>query len=455
MSIITNTEESSASLGDAISNLCIAHYSNLPKKGKPAPNQWTVLSAIVMETSGSLSVITMATGTKCVGEKQKSEFVVSDSHAEILCLRLFRLFLLKDIQQCLDSSKYSQPGNEGCQNGDGICLKRVSGEFKLKSDVRFHLYSSCVMCGDAAISNTDKSYGNDINLETRHRVSNDYIPDSVSIEDNLSKRTAPSTPVPTPKRPKLETSTRTGAKSLLHDNLVTDSLSGRSWHVTHVLRSKPGRGPISLSLSCSDKIMKRQFLGLQGGVLAKLLSQPIRFSSVTIAGDFSEGSVKRALFERLPSNDVPHPTLFRARDDFPCSQDNIRSRDCRTPRDDKHGESRDSSSSSVLWLRTAKGSEHWVAVKGKLQGATKGCHSSKYMVPVCRAGLLQQVNLVTSLLQENAQTGLLFSTSVESGTLPECSVLEQYRSLKLGSWYSQQKKELKRHFEGWDRKTKI
>ena len=82
----------------------------------------------------------MATGTKCVGEEQKAPHVISDSHAEVLSMRLFRLYLVEEMKSCLGGS-------------GGLCLKRGPGRtFLVKEGVSFHFYSSCIMCGDATIS---------------------------------------------------------------------------------------------------------------------------------------------------------------------------------------------------------------------------------------------------------------------------------------------------------------
>ena len=60
-----------------------------------------------------------------------------------------------------------------------------------------------------------------------------------------------------------------------------------------------GRGDPTMSLSCSDKMLKWNLVGLQGSVLAAVFSGPIRWSSVVVGGDqFDEAAVRRAVFER-------------------------------------------------------------------------------------------------------------------------------------------------------------
>lgn len=74
---------------------------------------------------------------------------------------------------------------------------------------------------------------------------------------------------------------RTGAKCTDED--VQDGLlPGVDYHVTGVLRTKPGRGDPTLSMSCSDKIAKWNVLGLQGALLSHLIGKPIYLDTITI-----------------------------------------------------------------------------------------------------------------------------------------------------------------------------
>ena len=405
------------SLGSKLNDLCNKHYNTLPKKGKPAANQWTVLSAVVMEHSGNLTVLTMATGTKCVGEEQKTPHIVSDSHAEVLSLRLFRLFLVEDITTCLKS-------------GGGLCLKKgVEGTFVVKEGVTLHFYSSCVMCGDATISESDPEQ-----TENKESVT-DNIDSCVSTRKRLSTECNSSDS----KHPKLDQMTRTGAKSLLSDNFHTDTLKARSWRKTSVLRTKPGRGPVCLSLSCSDKLMKRQFLGLQGGLLSKFLPVPIRFSSFCIGGEFSMSSVKRALLNRLPDNMLPPPQILKVEDVFVNSANNCKS----------NGGDVIASSSSLLWMKHGGKDLQWAGVKGKLQGATKSSSPVRIMLPVCRAAMLKQATVLSSLLETGGDVSVQDSLSL----LEKDEFSRQYLLFKCESSYKNSKAEFCKNFVGWDRKV--
>jgi len=77
---------------------------------------------------------------------------------------------------------------------------------------------------------------------------------------------------------------RTGAKCVPGQQKQDALAPGLNYHVTGVLRTKPGRGERTLSMSCSDKLMKWNAVGVQGALLAHFLSSPIYFQSVIVGG---------------------------------------------------------------------------------------------------------------------------------------------------------------------------
>ena len=97
---------------------------------------------------------------------------------------------------------------------------------------------------------------------------------------------------------KFKDTQRTGAKCVPNGN-QDPLLAGLDYHVTESLRTKPGRGERTLSMSCSDKIMKWCTLGLQGGLLSNLLENPIYLESIIVGKcPFNRGAMLRGISTR-------------------------------------------------------------------------------------------------------------------------------------------------------------
>jgi len=249
----TNAEE--------IAKLWLNSFENvLGKKGKPQQDkEWTKMAAIVQESSsGKLEVITIATGTKCIGEKERSAngFVLNDSHAEILARRLFLKYLYAEIS----NASNDQPS---------IFERQQGSSYKLKDGYKYHLFTTDVPCGDAFIFPKNEQSSNikrkhDSGVESSCKPSKLYKCDEELKTEQMSGDI-----------------NRTGAKCVpLGDQDLLQT--GENFHVTGALRIKPGRGNRTISMSCSDKIMKWCTLGVQGGLLYNFIKKPLYLSSIII-----------------------------------------------------------------------------------------------------------------------------------------------------------------------------
>lgn len=142
------------------------------------------------------------------------------------------------------------------------------------------LYSSQLPCGDASIIYKDINENvGDIILCSKRCARGD-------ISESKSKKSKSDI-------------FRTGAKCL--ENSKQDpKLPGVEYHLLGQVRTKPGRGDRTLSLSCSDKIARWRHLGIQGSLISLLIDEPIYIKYYIFGGSmpYSEESLKRALFAR-------------------------------------------------------------------------------------------------------------------------------------------------------------
>lgn len=75
---------------------------------------------------------------------------------------------------------------------------------------------------------------------------------------------------------------RTGAKCVPNSEISDTKEKGVGYHVTGVVRTKPGRGDPTKCMSCSDKMAKWLVLGIQGSLMSILMDKPIYLSAIVI-----------------------------------------------------------------------------------------------------------------------------------------------------------------------------
>ena len=197
-------------------------------------NEWTVLSGIIAKLPDeSFRLLSVGTGTKCLGKSQRNEdgWVIHDSHAEVLAKRAFQRYLHLEIADC---NKY----RDGKPHSDSILQRIDEKTFELKW--KLYLYVSETPCGNASV------YPIRSNLKRKRRI--------------------------------------TGAKP------VESSEDRFESQRIDIVRLKSGRSDIpdthrTESLSCTDKIRRWNTKGLQGSLLASVLPQPITFEAILVAPD--------------------------------------------------------------------------------------------------------------------------------------------------------------------------
>lgn len=282
-----------------IAQCVIESYNSLPRKGKPADSEWTVLAGIVMRRQGRLETVALGTGTKCISSELMSfkGEALNDSHAEVLARRGLMRYIMMELQQASkgEQSIYSLP-----DSGSGLAI--------LDSEVTFHMYISEIPCGEAGIRVYEAIHGapaeldrprsdpslaltREISFDTKFRPIHVKSPtkDSshspsehpllkrrfsdthlkheetcgrqVQLEEPVPSKHLTSVPVQEQSRASLVEPSRHKRPKL---NRSQAGLPGGAHHRVGQLCFKPGRNGSSVSMSCSDKICRWAALGLQG-----------------------------------------------------------------------------------------------------------------------------------------------------------------------------------------------
>ncbi|XP_075301191.1 double-stranded RNA-specific adenosine deaminase isoform X2 [Opisthocomus hoazin] len=219
-----------------------------------------ILAAIVMRkgNKGLGVVVSLGTGNRCVkGEELslKGE-TVNDCHAEIISRRGFMRFLYSELMK-YDPSHPSSTEESIFEPAGG---KRL----KIKSGVTFHLYISTAPCGDGALFDKSCSDQASVAGQTQHQP----------LFEN-------------PKQGKLRTKVENGEGTIpVESSDIVPTWDG----IQHGERLR--------TMSCSDKILRWNVLGLQGALLSHFL-EPVYLSSVTLGYLYSQGHLTRAICCRV------------------------------------------------------------------------------------------------------------------------------------------------------------
>lgn len=194
---------------------------------------------------------------------------------------------------------YSEISKHQANLASIILLNSDSRKYAIDSSVSFHLFTTHAPCGDASIFKTLRS--TDCNSEDKEptakkpkieTAAQEELDDSVGVGDILNGE-----------------SNFTGAKLIPIDFDVPADLMAQN---VGKLRTKPGRGIRTLSMSCSDKLARWNVMGVQGALLHSLMSKPIYLESIVLCGDQCDvEACERAVCKRWtpfqPNSALPEP----------------------------------------------------------------------------------------------------------------------------------------------------
>uniref|UniRef100_A0A8C7YJG1 Adenosine deaminase RNA specific n=1 Tax=Oryzias sinensis TaxID=183150 RepID=A0A8C7YJG1_9TELE len=258
---------SGSTLHDQIAMLSHQRFNALTTRIQHCLLGRKILATIVMRRGEGLgTVVSLGTGNRCVkGEELslKGE-TVNDCHAEIISRRGFIRFLYNELLKYYDGAD------------DSIFEPADGNKLQLKSDITFHLYISTAPCGDGALF--DKSCS-----ET-----GDEVQGHSPLFENI-------------KQGKLRTKVENGEGTIpVESSDIVPTWDG----IQHGERLR--------TMSCSDKILRWNVLGLQGALLTHFL-HPIYLKSITLGYLYSHGHLTRAVCCRLArdgeafAQSLPHP----------------------------------------------------------------------------------------------------------------------------------------------------
>ncbi|KAJ3498014.1 hypothetical protein NLG97_g1454 [Lecanicillium saksenae] len=210
-----------ASLANVIAEAVLTQFCKLPAKRKPKVrenglHEWVPISGIVAEQDGNFTCISLATGMKCLPASKISEsngVGLHDWHAEILAIRAFNRYILDECIRLVEEGT-----SDLVEHANSPADARP---FRLRRNVKLHMYASEAPCGDASMENL------------------------MAAQDDASPWDVPP---------------QAGSES---DSL--QQLPGRAYFSQlGVVRRKPARSdaPPTLSKSCSDKLALKQCTSL-------------------------------------------------------------------------------------------------------------------------------------------------------------------------------------------------
>jgi len=170
-------------------------------------------------------------------------------------------------------SQLEMVAGEGKVGEDSVLEKMDKGGYRIKSDVRFHLYINTAPCGDARIFSPHEDKGSREDDSDRH----------------YNRRS----------RGQLRTKIESGEGTIP----VTSNHGIQTWDGVM-------QGARLLTMSCSDKVCRWNVVGVQGALLSYFL-EPVYLHSVILGSLFHSVHMLRAVTGRIKSTVSGLPQPYR------------------------------------------------------------------------------------------------------------------------------------------------
>ena len=269
----------SAAAAAAAADAVLAAHARLPPTGKPLSGQWTPSAgfAVVVESGTSstepttqspfaATCVALGTGSKCVGASRRSLHgdIVNDGHAEVMARRALVRWLVAELESVgkEDHDKLTPLFNR--RDGRPRDAPFLPVHFTRRPGWALHMVTTAPPCGDAAIVEGGGVTG------ARALVASGLDDGNDDNDDTAGTGVVGTTPHP-------------------HHTVIDVAAQAAGHHTSlGAPRRKPGRGPPTLSMSCSDKMARWGCVGVQGALVGRLLEGPLYVDAVTVLADEEE-----------------------------------------------------------------------------------------------------------------------------------------------------------------------
>ena len=265
---------------DKIAKLIMDKFGSI-MEGHMQHSRRKVLAGIVMTTDAEMEdmrIISVSTGTKCVNGEHMSVSgnALNDCHAEIVSRRCLVDYLYRQLEKI---AGVSTEGSD--EEGDSIFVPRPCGSgYRLRDNIRFHLYINTAPCGDARIFSPH---------EGKVPVDRAAATGNGTVDRHPNRRA----------RGQLRTKIESGEGTIP----VKSSDGIQTWD--GVLQ-----GSRLLTMSCSDKVARWNILGVQGSLLSHFV-EPVYLYSLSLGSLFHPHHLFRAVAGRIQATVSGLPPPFK------------------------------------------------------------------------------------------------------------------------------------------------
>lgn len=196
---------------------------------------------------------------------------MTNSHAEILAVRLLRKYLYKELGNFIQTQFQSDQNSESCSIFERVKspqsdLQAIFKQYRVRKNIRFSLFISSAPCGDGRI----------FALADEVKQTNRWDDGSI---DKFSTRKS---------RGVLRVKIESGEGTI---PTVNTAERFQTWDGIMI-------GERIRVMSCSDKLCKYNVVGVQGALLSHFI-ESVYFESIVVGGHYHKTHLTRAMYGRL------------------------------------------------------------------------------------------------------------------------------------------------------------